>query len=117
MVNDEDAPLWVRIEDCMRMLDTALAEAKVRGMKMVMSEAAYYSTKARRVYELKEGGTPASVIGMVIKGDDQVNAAMVKYHAAQVEYENAREARNVYKKKLDTLREQYSREWAQAKED
>jgi hypothetical protein len=39
---------------------------------------------------------------------------MTAYHAAEVEYENAREARNVWKKKLDTLREQYSREWGKA---
>ena len=65
-------------------------------------------------FDLKEDGYPVTLIEMVIKGMPEVVGSMTAYHAAQVEYENAREARNVYKKKLDTLREEYAREWSRA---
>ena len=111
---DDSRPLWVQIEECIELLDLALAESKERGNQMVLAEAAYYSAKAEAVYRLKEEKMPATLVQMVVKGDPQVCAAMSEYHAAQVMYENAREARNVYKKKLDTLREEYEREWSRA---
>ena len=107
----ESLPTWQQIAEVQLLLDLSLREAKERGARMVAAEAAYYGAKARRVYDLTEAGMSATAISMVIKGDPEVAPAMSAYHAAQVEYENAKEARNVYKKKLDTLREQYQREW------
>jgi len=112
-----ELPLWEQITHCMRMLDTALAECKQRGANMVKAESDYYTAKAYAAYALKEAGHPVTFISLVIKGMDEVEQAMSAYHAAEVEYENAREARNVWKKKLDTLREQYNREWGQAREE
>lgn len=106
--------LWVEIEEVTRLLDLSLKEAKKRGDAMVRAEAEYYSAKARAAFDLKEDGYPVTLIEMVIKGMPEVVGSMTAYHAAQVEYENAREARNVYKKKLDTLREEYAREWSRA---
>ena len=40
--------------------------------------------------------------------------AMKAYHDYQVLYRNAQEAINVYKRRLDTLREEYEREWSRA---
>lgn len=106
--------LWTEICETQDLLDLALAESKKRGESMVAAEAAYYTAKAQVAFDLKEEGVPVTFITSVIKGMPEVSAPMSRYHAAQVEYENAREARNVYKKKLDTLREQYAREWSQA---
>ena len=114
---DYEAPLWEQEKECLRMLDTALRECKERGMRMVTAEAAYYGAKDREAFELMNAGYAVTFINTVIKGRPKVKEKMVEYHAAQVEYENAREARNVIKKKLDTIREQYQREWSQAKED
>lgn len=107
--------LWSEIQECTRLLDLALAEAKERGSRFVLAEAAYYTAKAEAAFSMKEDGYPVTFIETVIKGVPSVAAKMTEYHAAQVEYENAREARNVYKKKLDTLREQYAREWSAEK--
>lgn len=98
----------------MDLLDRALLECKERGMVMVAAEAEYYSAKSEAIYALKEDKMPATLIVAVVKGTMAVAPKMMAYHAAEVEYENAREARNVYKKKLDVLREQYQREWSQA---
>lgn len=109
-----EMPLWEQITHCMRMLDTALKECKQRGAAMVKAEAAYYTVKAEESFRLLEAGHANTYISNVIKGRPNVCEAMSAYHAAEVEYENAREARNVWKKKLDTLREQYQREWGAA---
>lgn len=108
--------LWTQIQECIRLLDLALAEAKERGSKYVLAEAAYYSAKAEAAFSMKEDGYPVTFIETVIKGVPSVAEKMTAYHAAQVEYENAREARQVYKKKLDTLREEHQQEWSQAGE-
>ena len=106
--------LWNEIEEVTRLLDLSLAESQDRGARCVVAEAAYYGAKARTAFKLKSEGLSGTMIGLVIKGHEDVLPAMLEYHAAQVEYENAKEARNVYKKKLDTLREQYAREWSQS---
>lgn len=59
---------------------------------MVKAEAAYYTAKAKAAFEMKEEGFPVTFIESVIKGVGSVSEAMTAYHAAQVEYENAREA-------------------------
>ena len=106
-----DLPLWEQIRHVMSMLDTALLECKKRGQAMVAAKAAYYTAKAEAAFRLREEGHPVTFIQEVLKGEADVCAAMMEYNAAEVEYENAREARNVLKKKLDTLREEYTREW------
>lgn len=111
-----DAPLWEQEVECMRMLDTALLKCKERGQRMVQTKAAYYTAKAVSAFDMREKGYPVTFIQEVLKGVPEVNEAMTAYNSAEVEYENAREARNVIKKKLDTIREQYSREWSAAKE-
>lgn len=108
--------LWADILDCQAMLEKALAISKERGNAWAVAEAAYYSVKAETAYRLMKEGNSASFIALVIKGDPEVNEAMAECNARLVEYENAKEARNVFKKKLDTLREEYAREWNQSKE-
>lgn len=112
-----EAPLWEQITEARRMLDVALRECKERGSRMVLAKAHYESVKAQTAFALREDGYPVTFIQDVLKGMPEVNKAMTEFNQAEVEYENAREARNVWKKHLDTLREQYSREWAQAKEE
>lgn len=109
--------LWGEICETKRLLDLALSEAKSRGFRMNEHEANYYTVKDYRVRELLDEGKSGTVIQMIIKGEPEVNEAMRAFHDSQVEYKNACEAINVYKKWLDTLREQYQREWGQAGKD
>lgn len=109
--------LWTEITETLELLDTALAEAKRRGQAMVEAEAAYYTAKDTEAFRLKDMGEPVTFIQTVIKGQPGVVEKLEAYHRAQVEYENAREARNCYKKRLDTLREEYSREWGRVSEE
>lgn len=104
------------IEDTKKMLELALKEAKARGLMMNAAEAKYYGVKDLRVRELIDDGMSGTVISMIIKGEPAVNKAMNEYHDLQVEYKNACEALQVYKRHYDYLREQMQREWTQAGE-
>ena len=114
-IDDESIPLWVRIEECMRLLDVALREAKTRGNLMVACECEYYTSKATECFELLEAGYANTFIQQVIKGRPNVAEAMQRYHAAEVEYKNANEAINAMKAKLRVLENEQEREWEQAK--
>lgn len=111
LLDDESIPLWVRIEECMRLLDTALREAKSRGRVMVEKEAAYYSAKAQESFNLLEAGYANTYIQTVIKGRPKVAEAMSEYHEAEVLYKNANEALQVIKLKLRVLEAEMEREW------
>lgn len=106
--------MWDEIKKTQADLDTALAKAKERGLLMNKAEAHYYTVKDERVRELMEEGKSGTVISMIIKGEPDVCEAMKAYHDYQVLYRNAQEAINVYKRRLDTLREEYEREWSRA---
>ena len=106
--------MWAEILETLEDLNTALSEAKARGLEMSRAEAHYYSVKDRRVRELMDEGLSATAIQMVIKGEPEVNESLKHYRDMEVLYKNALEAILLYKKRLDTLREQYEREWSQA---
>ena len=112
-LDDESIPLWVRINECLRLIDAAIVESRRRGLVMVQRESEYYTAKAHESFELLEAGYANTLIQQVIKGRPKVAEAMSAYHAAEVEYKNAQDAVMAYKKCLDTLREQQQREWNQ----
>lgn len=114
-MNSED--LWGSICATDELLKQSLKESRRRGMEWAQKQAHYYTVKAKAAYKLKADGESASFIAQVLKGIPEVNAAMLERDAAEVSYENAREARNVYKKEIDTMREQLAREWTQAAND
>lgn len=111
-VLEEDAPLWVQIRQVTGILDRALLEMRNRGVRYAEAEGAYQAAKAKRALVLSADGMTATMISMCIKGDDEVNGLLVDRMCAETLYASAKEAVNVYKKKLDTLREQYEREWS-----
>lgn len=114
-IDDESVPLWVRIEECMRLLDVALKEAKMRGRAMVEAETAYYTAKAHESFNLLEAGFANTYIQTVIKGRPGVSEAMSAYHEAEVLYRNANEAIQALKVKLRILENEQEREWSQQK--
>lgn len=109
--------LYQEVIDAKRMLDIGLKEAKARGQAMNAAEARYYAVKDTRVRELMEDGMSGTVISMLIKGEPEVNAAMNKFLDLQVEYKNACEGIQVYKRWFDFLSDQYQREWTKTGRD
>ena len=115
LLDDESLPLWVRIEECMRLIDLAISEAKRRGLLMVEKELAYYTAKAAESFRMLEDGYANTYIQTSIKGREPVAEAMSEYHAAEVEYKNANEAIQAYKLKLRVMEAQLEREYEQAR--
>ena len=113
--DDESIPLWVRIDEALRMVMFAQKAAKQRGITWAMSESAYYSVKADETFELYEKGTPATVIAQVIKGMPKTNRALEKRLAEEVGYKNAVEAIQCYKLIARLLNDEQQREWEQAR--
>lgn len=114
-LDDESIPIWVRVHEALRLINLAIAEAKERGRKMVLAEAAYYSAKATESFNLLEAGYANTFIQQVIKGRPSVVKAMSEYHQAEVEYKNANEAINAYKLALRVLENEQQREYEQEK--
>lgn len=93
------------------MLDKALEQFKMRGNEYVNAEAKYYEVKAKRVLELEAEGKSASLINMTIKGDREVNKAMIDYKSKEVLYKSAQEFINGNKLAIRVIEAQIQREW------
>lgn len=107
---DPISEVWRRSE----MLEVALKECKTRGRAAAEAEQDYRVALAKRILELREGGYPATLIGDLARGDKEVAKLKFDRDCAEVVYDNAKEAINVYKRQIDVLREQIEREWSNA---
>ncbi len=107
---DPISEVWRRSE----MLEVALKECKNRGRAAAEAEQKYRMKLAEKILLLRDQKLPATLIGDLARGDKDV--AMLKFErdCAEVVYDNAREAVNVYKRQIDVLREQIEREWSKA---
>lgn len=107
---DPISEVWRRAE----MLEVALKECKSRGRAAAEAEQKYRMKLAAKILELRDQKLPATLIGDLARGDKDV--AMLKFErdCAEVVYDNAKEAVNVYKRQIDVLREQIEREWSKA---
>lgn len=103
--------LWNSIEDDLQALDEAQSDFKAAGNKLAKAEVAYQIAKNKRALELKNAGQPATIIQLTIKGDKDVAPKLLERECAQVDYDTSKELVNVLKKRIDTYREQLSREW------
>lgn len=112
-LDDESIPLWVRIQECTRLLDRALVERRDRGREFANAEADYYMAKEEESFELLNAGYANTFIQTVIKGRPKVNEAMRVRDIKKVEFENADHAINVFKLKLRVLESEMEREWSQ----
>lgn len=95
------------------LMKAASKELKERGIMKAKAEAEYQTAKNKRVLELKAEGCSASMIQMTIKGDPEVNKKLFERDCAEVIYESAKEALQVYKLDARLLEAQISREWNQ----
>lgn len=107
---DPITEVWRRAE----MLEVALKECKTRGRAAAEAEQTYRVKLAEKILALRDGGYPATLIGDLARGDKDVARLKFERDCAQVVYENAQEAINVFKRQIDVLREQIDREWKNA---
>ena len=92
----------------------AVSEAKERGFKLAKAEANYQAAKHQRILQMKAEGMSATMIQLLIKGDDAVSIPLFERDCAQVEYDSAKDAINAYKLSARLTEAQIQREWNQA---
>ena len=97
------------------LMKAASEELKGRGIARARAEADYQAVKNRRVLEMKAEGYSASLIQMLIKGDEEVNTKLFERDCAEVVYDSAKEALNCYKLDARLLEAQLERDWNDAK--
>lgn len=107
---DPVSEVWRRSE----MLEVALKECKTRGRAAAEAEQAYRVKLAEKILLLREDKFPATLIGDLARGDREVAQLKFERDCAEVVYDNAKEAVNVFKRQIDVLREQIEREWSKA---
>lgn len=107
---DPISEVWRRSE----MLEVALKECKSRGQAAAEAERKYRVKLAERILMLREAKVPATLIGDVARGEKEIAQLKFERDCAQVVYDNAKEAVNVFKRQIDVLREQIEREWKNA---
>lgn len=107
---DPISEVWRRSE----MLEVALKECKTRGRAAAEAEQTYRVKLAEKILLLREDKYPATLIGDLARGDREVAQLKFERDCAEVVYDNAKEAVNVFKRQIDVLREQIEREWSRA---
>lgn len=107
---DPISEVWRRSE----MLEVALKECKTRGRAAAEAEQTYRVKLAEKILLLREDKFPATLIGDLARGDREVAQLKFERDCAEVVYDNAKEAVNVFKRQIDVLREQIEREWSRA---
>lgn len=96
------------------LLDEALERSGEVGLEAAVAEAEYHRARSEAALRMKRQGYPATVVQIAVDGLPKVSQKLEDWRKSQVMYEQAREARNVLKKRYDALREQAQREWTRA---
>ena len=106
--------LYHELETKTRLLDRAVSELRGRGTALAEAEREYKVAAAKKTLELRDKGVPVTIIGDLVRGDDDVSLLRLKRDAADVMYRSALEYINVQKLQLRLLDERIRREYGQA---
>ena len=92
-------------------LEDAVNEMSEAGMQLASDNAGYYRLKAQSMARLRADGVPVTAARETLKGDADVNDALLMRDMAEVRYKSAYELINVLKLKYRFVTEQIQREW------
>ena len=103
--------MWNEIQAKREQLGLALAKLQKNGTALAEAERNYKEVLAKTVLKLRDAGTPATLINLVIYGDNEVSIERLKRDIAEVNYDTNKEFINVLKLELKLLEAQMEREW------
>lgn len=103
--------LWEEIINIKVILEKSVAELKERGIAMAKTEKDYRVKLAHRTLVLRNEGYPVTVLGDIVRGEEEVAELRYKRDVAEALYKSCLEGINVYKLNLKILESQYQREW------
>lgn len=101
--------LWERL----KLADEAISDMRKCGRDYASSKAEYRKRLAAEIAALRLEGKPATLVGDLARGCDEVADLCFARDCAQVLYDAARETVMLRKKEADVIREQMAREWSQ----
>lgn len=103
--------LFLELRHKQQMLDTALGELGKRGKENAKAEATYRMALSKKILEERDKGTPVTIISDVCRGDKEIARLKFTRDVAEVMYQAAMEAINIYKIEARQLEAQIDREW------
>jgi hypothetical protein len=103
--------LFLELRTKQQLLETALGELGKRGRENANAEQAYRTALAKKILSERDNKTPVTIISDICRGDHEIARLKFQRDVAEVMYESAKEAINIYKLAIRTLDEQINREW------
>lgn len=94
-----------------KLMKKAPSESKALGHAAAKAEADYQIAKAKTSLILKAEGMSATLINLIIKGDERVSPYLLARDCARADYDSSRESLNVYKLDARLLEAQIDREY------
>lgn len=107
----ESLQLWPEIRRLMRHCEESVDDLRNAGLELADNDAAYREAVALATLQLRNAGTPVTVISDLVRGREDVSALRLARDRSQVMYDTTKEAINVAKRNLTILNAQYEREW------
>lgn len=80
------------VSDDLTGLDELIEQMRQDGHEWAMARAEYYRAKGLKSLELKASGMPVTLIHDVVRSYDDVNRALMRKDAAEVNYHTSKEA-------------------------
>ena len=106
--------LMLDLQAKVTLLDKALQQLGKRGRDYAQAEQDYRIALAKKIAVEREKGTPVTIISDICRGDKDIALAKFQRDVAEITYDAAKEACNVYKLQLRLLENQIDREWRYA---
>lgn len=109
--------LYNELQTKKKQLDTSVKLLRTNGSDLAQKEHDYKIKLLEKVFEMKESGTPATLINLVIYGDKEVAKLRLARDIAEVIYNANQESINSLKLQLRLIESQMSREWGNTKNE
>ena len=106
--------LIVELQSKVALLDKALQQLGNRGRTYAQAEQDYRVALAKKIAIEREKSTPVTIISDICRGDKDIALAKFQRDVAEITYDSAKEAINVYKLQIRVLENQIDREWRYA---
>lgn len=109
--------LYNEIQQKIKQLDTSVKLLRTNGTNFAQAEHDYKMKIAEVVFKMKDDGTPATLINLVVYGDKEVARLRLDRDIKQVIYDANKESIQSIKLQLRLIQAQADKEWGQAKND
>lgn len=98
-------------DDGMQQLTEAQSSFKAAGVALAEAEHAYRVAKAVKIFELRDEGQPATIIGDLVNGDSYIAELRMERDVAEVEFKAVQSNINTLKLELRLINDEINREW------